>query len=104
MTNVQILKNNNTLVTASAACCLADILRLYAPEAPYNDVELKKIFVFFVSNLSHFGNDNNDAFQFHFYLLESLATVKSFIIISELENSDDIVIPVFDEFFKAAKR
>jgi sister-chromatid-cohesion protein PDS5 len=32
-------------VRAYLACCLADILRLYAPEAPYTEVELK------VSNL-----------------------------------------------------
>lgn len=28
-------------VKAYLACCLADILRLYAPEAPYTEVELK---------------------------------------------------------------
>ncbi|KAG1562450.1 hypothetical protein G6F49_000907 [Rhizopus delemar] len=102
LTNAQILKNSNKTVTAIAACCLADILRLYAPEAPYSNVELRKIFVFFVSNLSHFGKTDNDAFQYHFYLLESLATVKSFIIISDLDNSDDyyyfdILTQIIDE-------
>lgn len=28
-------------VRAYLACCLADVLRLYAPEAPYTEVELK---------------------------------------------------------------
>ncbi|KAI9267842.1 hypothetical protein BY458DRAFT_437090, partial [Sporodiniella umbellata] len=104
LTDNQILKNDNEMVKAAAACCLADILRLYAPEAPYDVSKLKKIFEFFVVNLSHFGTTNHAAFQFHFYLLESLATVKTFIIVSELENADHIVIPVFDEFFKAAEK
>lgn len=87
--------------TALAACCLADLLRLYAPEAPYNQTELRDIFIFFVQNLSYFSKEDK-AFEHHFYLLESLATVKSFIIISGLEQADDIIISVFDEFFKAS--
>ena len=92
------------MVTAVAACCLADILRLNAPEAPYSNLQLKKIFNFFVSNLSQFGKEDEDLFQYHFYLLESLATVKSFIIISDLDNADEITLPVFDEFFKAGSK
>ncbi|CEG69090.1 hypothetical protein RMATCC62417_05229 [Rhizopus microsporus] len=101
LTSTQILKNSSKMVTAVAACCLADILRLYAPEAPYSNLQLKKIFSFFVSNLSQFGKEDENLFQYHFYLLESLATVKSFIIISDLDNADEITLPVFDEFFKA---
>ncbi|KAG1456183.1 hypothetical protein G6F55_006644 [Rhizopus delemar] len=99
--NSQILKNKSNMNIAISACCLADILRLYAPEAPYNQTELRDIFIFFVQNLSHFSKEDK-AFEHRFYLLESLATVKSFIIISELDQVDDIIIPVFDEFFKAS--
>lgn len=28
-------------VKAYTACCLADLLRLYAPDAPYSDVQLR---------------------------------------------------------------
>ncbi|ORE03950.1 hypothetical protein BCV72DRAFT_212262, partial [Rhizopus microsporus var. microsporus] len=104
LTSTQILKNSSKMVTAVAACCLADILRLYAPEAPYSNLQLKKIFNFFVSNLSQFGKEDESLFQYHFYLLESLATVKSFIIISDLDNADEITLPVFDEFFKAGSK
>jgi sister-chromatid-cohesion protein PDS5 len=54
-----------------------------------------------VQNLSCFSKEDK-AFEHHFYLLENLATVKSFIIISGLEQADDIIISVFDEFFKAS--
>ncbi|KAL0075804.1 hypothetical protein J3Q64DRAFT_1369537 [Phycomyces blakesleeanus] len=36
-----ILKHENKTVKAITACCLADILRLFAPDAPYSNLELK---------------------------------------------------------------
>ena len=36
-----ILKSKDKDVKAHAACCLADILRIFAPEAPYSEEELK---------------------------------------------------------------
>lgn len=47
------LINNNLLlhkekgIKAFLSCCLVDILRLYAPEAPYTQNELKVCFHFF---------------------------------------------------------
>jgi len=39
-------------VKAFAACCLADILRIYAPDAPYNADQLRDIFQFCIVQLS----------------------------------------------------
>ena len=36
-----ILKHRDKDVKAHAACCLADILRIFAPEAPYGEEELR---------------------------------------------------------------
>jgi sister-chromatid-cohesion protein PDS5 len=36
-----IIHHKSDAVRASAACCLADLLRLYAPKAPYTASELK---------------------------------------------------------------
>lgn len=41
-------------VRAYLACCLADVLRLYAPEAPYTEVQLKVSFSSSSSSLSNF--------------------------------------------------
>ena len=37
----QIMLHRDKGVKAYAACCLADLLRLYAPDAPYTAHELK---------------------------------------------------------------
>jgi hypothetical protein len=35
------LASKNQNIRILTACCLADILRLFAPETPFNEVELK---------------------------------------------------------------
>ena len=42
--NTSILLHKDRGVKAYAACCLADLLRLYAPDAPYTQSELRDIF------------------------------------------------------------
>ena len=42
-----ILKHRDKDVKAYAACCLADILRIFAPEAPYGEEQLKVIILYF---------------------------------------------------------
>ena len=39
--NTSILLHKDKGVKAYAACCMADLLRLYAPDAPYTGAELK---------------------------------------------------------------
>ena len=42
-----ILRHRDKDVKAYAACCLADILRIFAPEAPYGEEQLKVIYTLF---------------------------------------------------------
>jgi sister-chromatid-cohesion protein PDS5 len=39
-----LLASKDKAVKALTACCIADILRLFAPDAPYTENELKVIF------------------------------------------------------------
>lgn len=99
----QIIKNPNKTVKALAACCIADIIRLHAPTCPYSLNELKIVFKFFVDQLAYFGKDTPD-FPYHFYLLENLQSVKTFLLLSEVEGADDIVFPMVAEFFDVASK
>ncbi|RSH92189.1 hypothetical protein EHS25_008604 [Saitozyma podzolica] len=47
-----ILHHKDRGVRAFAACCLADVLRIYAPDAPYTQEELRDIFQFFSVQLT----------------------------------------------------
>ncbi|KAH7098634.1 armadillo-type protein [Auriculariales sp. MPI-PUGE-AT-0066] len=91
-------------VKAYAACCLADILGLYAPDAPYTQEELKDIFQFFFTQLAK-GLVRNDAYyEQYFYLLDSLAKCKSVVLVCDLPNADELLVQVFDDFFTIVKQ
>lgn len=82
------------------ACCIADVFRVYAPDAPYKDPEhLKNIFLFLIKQLRGLEDPKDPAFKRYFYLLENLAWVKSFNICIELEENQEIFTQLFKLMF-----
>lgn len=83
------------------ACCIADVLRVYAPEAPYKDAEqVKGIFLFLIKQLAGLRDPKDPAFKRYFYLLENLAYVKSFNMCFELEDCQEIFCALFSLMFR----
>ena len=53
------------------ACCIADVFRIFAPEAPYNNPEhVKEIFLFLTRQLRGLEDPEAPSFKRYFYLLE----------------------------------
>lgn len=83
------------------ACCIADILRIFAPEAPYRDPQqIKTIFYFLIKQLGGLKDPKDPAFKRYFYLLENLAYVKSFNMCFDLEDFNEIFCALFGLMFK----
>ncbi|EDW00733.1 sister chromatid cohesion protein PDS5 homolog B [Drosophila grimshawi] len=83
------------------ACCIADVLRVYAPEAPYKEQDqIKAIFKFFIKQLHGLKDPRDPSFKRYFYLLENLAFVKSFNMCFELEDCQEIFHELFSTVFK----
>ncbi|KAJ7096724.1 armadillo-type protein [Mycena belliarum] len=100
-----IMHHKDRGVKAYAACCLADILRLTAPDAPYTQGELRDIFQFFFRQLM-MGLKGSDApyYTEYFHLLESLSTVKSVVLVCDLQNADELMTEIFRDFFGLVQR
>ncbi|XP_076319055.1 sister chromatid cohesion protein PDS5 homolog A-like [Tachypleus tridentatus] len=82
------------------ACCVADVFRVFAPEAPYKDPsQLKTIFEFFIQQLKGLEDPKDPTFKRYFYLLENLAWVKTFNICIELEENQAIFCKLFALMF-----
>ncbi|XP_072386010.1 sister chromatid cohesion protein PDS5 homolog B isoform X2 [Diabrotica undecimpunctata] len=97
----QFLSHSSRDVQLLIACCIADVLRVYAPEAPYKDPEqVKTIFLFLITQLSGLKDPKDAAFKRYFYLLENLAYVKSFNMCFELQDCQEIFCALFDLMFK----
>uniref|UniRef100_A0A674MXM2 PDS5 cohesin associated factor A n=2 Tax=Tetraodontidae TaxID=31031 RepID=A0A674MXM2_TAKRU len=94
------LRNPNKDVRLLVACCLADIFRIYAPEAPYTSHDkLKEIFLFITRQLKGLEDTKSPQFNRYFYLLENLTWVKSYNICFELEDCNEIFIQLFKTLF-----
>ncbi|XP_077518233.1 cohesin associated factor B pds5 isoform X4 [Amblyomma americanum] len=94
------LNHSSKDVRLLVACCIADVFRVFAPEAPYKDPEqLKTIFLFFIEQLRGLEDPKDPTFKRYFYLLENLAWVKSFNICIELEENQTIFCQLFSLIF-----
>ncbi|RKP06375.1 armadillo-type protein [Thamnocephalis sphaerospora] len=98
--NPALFRHKDRGVRAYTACCVADFLRLYAPNAPYSERELKEVFDLFVKQLRYIGDKKSGYTSLYLYLLESLATVKSVALVVDLQESDTIIASFFQCFFE----
>lgn len=98
------LQHSSRDVQLLIACCIADVLRVYAPEAPYKDQEqVKTIFMFFIKQLEGLRDPKDPAFKRYFYLLENLAYVKSFNMCFDIEDCQTIFCSLFGLMFRIVK-
>ncbi|KAK4687777.1 sister chromatid cohesion protein PDS5, partial [Tremellales sp. Uapishka_1] len=114
-------------VRAYTACCLAEILRIYAPDAPYTGEELRDIFQFFVIQvcdnlkvassqvrplMTSKSRGTQDAqpsvqritdipyFTEYSSLLENLANFQSVVLILDVPGGDDLMERYFNGFME----
>ncbi|OLL23274.1 Sister chromatid cohesion protein pds5 [Neolecta irregularis DAH-3] len=97
-----LLHHKDRGVRAYTACCLADILRLYAPDAPFTENQLALIFDCFLKQLKGLESHESPYYPQYLYLLDSLATVKTIILMTDLSNADPLILETFRLFFDIA--
>lgn len=96
--NKKLLKHNDHGVQSLVALCLADILRLYAPDAPYTATQLTDIFKLFLKIFKHLAAPSDTAphYQENFDLVAKLAEVRSIILITDLPKADQLIEALFN--------
>lgn len=87
------------MVRILTACCLADILRLYAPEAPYKPQDLRHILMFFGRELGNLKNSNEATSIYYRYFLQDLVQTQSIALVAEVEDNTEIVNTLFSSLF-----
>jgi sister-chromatid-cohesion protein PDS5 len=98
----KLLRNTHKGIQAYTACCLADILRLYAPDAPYDDSTLLNIFKLFLQQFSNLDDPDSSLYPQYVYLLERVAEVKLIALLTDLNNSDKLIAQLFECFYGLA--
>ncbi|KAI9780452.1 MAG: hypothetical protein M1839_006726 [Geoglossum umbratile] len=95
-----LLAHKDKGVRAWTACCLVDILRLCAPDAPFTAAQLKDIFTLFITTILPALSDPSNAYNTqHILVLQSLAQVKSIILLTDIPSSEALILHLFRSFF-----
>ncbi|KAI5465779.1 armadillo-type protein [Mariannaea sp. PMI_226] len=95
-----LLQHKDKGVKAYTACCLVDILRLYVPDAPFTDDQLKMMFTMFIKDiLPALRNPTNPYDSQHKYVLMSLTDVKSILLLNEVHGADELILRLFNSTF-----
>ena len=82
------LRHRDRAVRLLAACLIANVLRIFAPDAPYTSAQLVEIFRLFLQQVRIVGDPADVYYGMGFFLLESLATVRSILLLYELDEQD----------------
>jgi sister-chromatid-cohesion protein PDS5 len=95
-----LLQHKDNGVRAWAVCCVVDMLKLFAPDAPYPASKLKEIFtVIIVKMLPLLADPSHPYNSQHMYILRSLAEWKSILLINEIPGCDQLTSALFTTCF-----
>ncbi|KAF3163680.1 hypothetical protein TWF106_010526 [Orbilia oligospora] len=94
-----LLHHKDESIKAFLACCLADILYLYAPDAPYTANQLREIFDLFIKTLKGLEDSESTFYQEYLYLLDRLHETQSIVLITDLPGSDALITNLFTTLF-----
>ncbi|PWA86106.1 Armadillo-like helical [Artemisia annua] len=100
--NESLLKHSSMDVRASVASCLCEITRITAPDAPYGDEEMKDVFQLVVSSLEDLSDESSRSYRKRVSIIETIAKVKSCVIMLDLE-CDDLIVEMFEHFMKSVR-
>ncbi|CAN9310066.1 unnamed protein product [Alternaria alternata] len=95
-----LLQHKDNGVRARTVCCIVDMLKLFAPDAPYPASKLKEIFSVIILKLLPLLADPTHPYNSqHMYILRSLAEWKSILLINEIPGSDQLTAALFTTCF-----
>ncbi|GAB7339735.1 hypothetical protein MBLNU457_6300t1 [Dothideomycetes sp. NU457] len=96
LANVNLLNHKDKGVKAWVAACLVEIFRILAPNAPYNQSQLKEIFSLFItSTIPALANPMDPYNDQHLRVLTSLDEVKSIVLLTDIQGSESLLVKLF---------
>ncbi|KAK7516808.1 armadillo-type protein [Phyllosticta citriasiana] len=88
-----LLGHKDRGVRAWAACCIVDMFKLCAPDAPYTGSQLKDIFTMIINTILPALSDPSSPYNSqHVYVLKSLAEVKSIVLVTDIPSANNLIL------------
>ncbi|XP_074287057.1 uncharacterized protein LOC141612224 isoform X2 [Silene latifolia] len=98
----ELLRHSDDDVKVAVASCISEITRITAPEAPYADDEMKEVFQLIVSCLEKLDDKSSRSYIKRISILETLARVRSCVVMLDLE-CDDLIVEMFRHFLRTIR-
>ncbi|KAF2675466.1 putative sister chromatid cohesion and DNA repair protein [Microthyrium microscopicum] len=96
----RLLKHKNKGVQAYTACCLVEILRIFAPDAPYTGKELKTLFAMIIEHIvPALANSSVPYHEQNLHVIRSLADIQSVLLLEDLPSASHLFRALFTAAF-----
>ncbi|KAL1097841.1 hypothetical protein V6Z11_D05G063200 [Gossypium hirsutum] len=89
-------------VKVAVAACISEITRITAPDAPYDDDQMREVFQLIVSSFENLSDKSSCSFIKRTSILETVAKVRSCVVMLDLE-CDALIVEMFQHFLKAIR-
>ncbi|CAN6902384.1 unnamed protein product [Brassica oleracea] len=99
LVSADLLRNPDSDVRVYVVSCLTDIMRITAPEAPYNDDQMKEVFEVTVEAFGKLADASCESYKKAEAVLDTVAKVRSSLVMLDLE-CDELVLEMFRQFLK----
>ncbi|GLU21981.1 hypothetical protein SLE2022_380840 [Rubroshorea leprosula] len=97
-----LLRHINMEVKVSVASCITEITRITAPDAPYNDEQMKEVFQLTVAAFENLSHVSGRCYTKAVSILDNVARVRSCLVMLDLE-CDELIIQMFQHFLKTIR-
>lgn len=97
-----LLRHSDVDVKVAVASCISEITRITAPEAPYDDEQMKEVFKLIVSSFERLSDKSSRSYNKRALILETVAKVRSCVVMLDLE-CDALILEMFQHFLKTVR-
>ncbi|KAL8099097.1 sister chromatid cohesion protein PDS5 homolog D isoform X2 [Apium graveolens] len=98
----QLVKHFDIDVKVSVASCLSELTRITAPDAPYDDVQMKEIFQLNVVALGMLSSEATRGYSKALHILENISKVRACLLMLDLE-CDQLIADMFELFLSTIR-
>ncbi|KAK2398954.1 nucleolar protein dao-5 [Trifolium repens] len=98
----KLMKHSDVDVKVAVASCLIDLTRITAPDAPYNDRQMKEVLRLIVSSFENLHDKSSRWYAERILILEIFAKVRLCAVMLDLE-CDALIAEMFQHFFKSIR-
>ncbi|CAK8569959.1 unnamed protein product [Lathyrus sativus] len=97
-----LIKHSDDDVKVALASCFSEITRITAPDAPYDDDQMKEVFRLIVSSFENLHDKSSRWHSKRTLILETVAKVRSCVVMLDLE-CDALILEMFQHFLKTIR-